>query len=70
MTKANRYSDKDLATLADWATDMIVEHPNPAWKKAYSLLREGADTVLRRRAATRETTPEPDPAIPFLYTKS
>jgi hypothetical protein len=48
--QADDFTDHDLATLADWATRKAhtVTHPN--WKRPYSLLREGADLVLRRRA--------------------
>ena len=43
-------TDHDLAHLADWATDCKDGTPNPSWKRAYALIREGADMLLRRRA--------------------
>jgi len=53
-------TDHDLAHLADWASYMKEQVPNPDWKKAYSLMREGADLLLRRRAMSRvyESVPE------------
>ena len=44
------FSDHDLAVLADWAHTEQKETPNPDWKRAYALIREGADLLLRRRA--------------------
>lgn len=46
----NDLTDHDLAHLADWATQWKDSTPNPAWKRAYALIREGADLLLRRRA--------------------
>lgn len=46
----NDLTDHDLAHLADWATVQKDNTPNPAWKRAYALIREGADLLLRRRA--------------------
>lgn len=46
----NDLSDHDLATLADWANDWKQLTPNPDWKRAFALIREGADLLLRRRA--------------------
>ena len=49
----NEMKDSDLAELADWADHHAKEVPNPTWKRAYALIREGADLLLRRRALTR-----------------
>lgn len=49
----NEMSDSDLAEIADWADYHAKEVPNPTWKRAYALIREGADLLLRRRALTR-----------------
>ena len=43
-------SDHDVAVLADWAGEQKQITPNPDWKRAFSLIREGADLLLRRRA--------------------
>jgi hypothetical protein len=43
-------TDHDVAVLSDWANDMARITPNPGWKRAYSLIREGCDLLLRRRA--------------------
>jgi hypothetical protein len=43
-------SDHDLATLADWAGAMNRSALDPSWKRAYALIREGCDLLLRRRA--------------------
>lgn len=45
----NDLTDHDLAVLADWAgKKKFSVHPD--WQRAYALLREGADLLLRRRA--------------------
>jgi hypothetical protein len=43
-------SNHDLSHLADWADREAKAVTNPAWKRAYALLREGSDLLLRRRA--------------------
>lgn len=48
-----RPTDHDLATLADWAAEEARSTPNYDWKRAYALIREGADLLLRRRAHSR-----------------
>ena len=53
----NEMSDHDLADLADWADHHAKEVPNPTWKRAYALIREGADLLLRRRAGCKEEEP-------------
>lgn len=50
----NEMSDNDLACLADWADYHAKEVPNPTWKRAYALIREGADLLLRRRALSKD----------------
>lgn len=45
----NDLTDQDLAVLADWANGNIPLVKGD-WKRAYALLREGADLLLRRRA--------------------
>ena len=52
-------TDHDLAHLADWASEVKDHTPNQNWKRAYALIREGADMLLRRRAMSRvqEDTP-------------
>jgi hypothetical protein len=47
----NDLRDEDLAVLADWAAIKVHEVVNPLWRRPYSLLREGADLLLRRRAS-------------------
>lgn len=47
--QGNDLTNHDLAALAEWASNK--KHTEaPEWKKAYALIREGADTLLRRRA--------------------
>jgi hypothetical protein len=43
-------SDPDLAKIAEWASKQIYLTPDREFRKCFSLLREGADTLLRRRA--------------------
>jgi hypothetical protein len=50
------FTDHDLATLSDWASEKVHTVPNPDWKRAYALLREGSDLLLRRRAKSREVS--------------
>jgi hypothetical protein len=50
----NEMSDHDLADLADWADYHAKEVPNPTWKRAYALIREGSDLLLRRRAGCKQ----------------
>jgi hypothetical protein len=45
----NDLTNHDLAHLADWANECKNSVPNPDWKRAYALIREGADLLLRRR---------------------
>jgi len=59
----NEMLDSDLAELADWADYHAKDVPNPRWKRAYALIREGADLLLRRRALTRQAE-IPDCAFP------
>ena len=47
-------TDHNVAVLSDWAADMARTTPNPGWKRAYALIREGADLLLRRRARSTE----------------
>lgn len=44
----------ELAQLADWADYKKNTTPNPEWKKAFALIREGADLLLRRMALCTE----------------
>ena len=55
----NDLTNHDLATLADWASKKVHEVPNAEWKRAYSLMREGSDLLLRRRAKSIEEKGEP-----------
>jgi hypothetical protein len=48
--QSNDLTNEDLAVLADWANNRKHLTPDPDWKRAYALVREGADTLLRRRA--------------------
>ena len=43
-------SDHDLAVLADWANKQRHLTPNVEFKQSFSMLREGADLLLRKRA--------------------
>ena len=58
----------DIAVLADWASEEAKKIPNKEWKRAYSLIREGADLLLRRQARSTCST-EPfvcNPADPVV----
>ncbi|HVN79676.1 MAG TPA: hypothetical protein VMW38_11815 [Terriglobia bacterium] len=57
----NDFSDHDLAVLADWANVQKQETPNQDWKRAFALIREGADLLLRRRARS-STVPPVEPS--------
>lgn len=46
----DKMTDKQVAELANWADYQAKEVNNPTWKRAYALIREGADLLLRRRA--------------------
>jgi len=46
----NEISDHDLAVMSDWASSKARLVLNPDWKRAYALIREGSDLLLRRRA--------------------
>lgn len=48
-------SSDDVAHLSDWADYHARTVPNPTWKRAYALIREGCDLLLRRRAMARES---------------
>jgi hypothetical protein len=54
-------TNQDLAALADWANAQKYSVPDPDWKKAFGLIREGADLLLRRRVrrAGEDATAEP-----------
>lgn len=43
-------SSSDLAALSEWAGRQKQMAPLPDWKRAYALIREGADQLLRQRA--------------------
>jgi hypothetical protein len=58
----NEMTDQHLAELADWADYNAKDVPNPTWKRAYVLIREGSDLLLRRRALTRN---EENPTAAF-----
>jgi hypothetical protein len=47
---AEEMQDSDVACLADWADHHAKVLPHPTWKRAYALIREGCDLLLRRRA--------------------
>jgi hypothetical protein len=59
----NDLTDHDLAHLADWANGKKNDVANPMWQRAYALLREGADLLLRRRAMNEVPACEPDHEI-------
>jgi hypothetical protein len=50
----NEMTDHDLAVLADWAGKRAHTVPQKDWKRAYALMREGADLLLRRRARSKD----------------
>ena len=50
LSQHDDFTDHDLATLADWAAKKVHDGMNSEWRRPYSLLREGADLLLRRRA--------------------
>lgn len=47
-------SNHDLAVLADWAGKRKYASQNKDWQRPFSLIREGADLLLRRRAHASE----------------
>ena len=49
-SNSDALTDDDVAALADWAGNKARTLPSSDWKRAYSLIREGADLLLRRRA--------------------
>lgn len=53
IEQKDELSDHDLATLADWAARRRHTISKPEWKRAYSLLREGADLLNRQRALSQ-----------------
>lgn len=53
----DKMTDKQVSELADWADYNAKDVPNPTWKRAYALIREGADLLLRRRAAIQNDPP-------------
>jgi hypothetical protein len=60
----NEFSDDDVSVLADWANGRAYGARNPHWKRAYALIREGADLLLRRRAsAAVDPEDRPEPAV-------
>ena len=48
-----RPTDHDLSHLAEWADEQARSVPSRSWKRAYALIREGADLLMRRRAMNR-----------------
>ncbi len=54
-------TNQQLAELADWADHHAKDVPNPTWKRAYALIREGSDLLLRRRAAIQDDPPVEQP---------
>lgn len=46
----NEMTNQQLAELADWADHHAKEVSHLTWKRAYALIREGADLLLRRRS--------------------
>lgn len=62
----NDLTNGDLAVLADWAGDRKTDTPNQDWKRAFALIREGADLLLRRRARSSQCLPSiPASTPPF-----
>lgn len=49
-------SDSDLAVLADWASKQRHLSPDSGFRRCFAMIREGADTLLRRRARATEYT--------------
>lgn len=50
-------SNQDLAVLADWAATLKNSVSSLEWKRAFSSLKEGADSLLRRRALAQDCPP-------------
>lgn len=50
----NEMTNQQLAELADWADHHAKEVSHLTWKRAYALIREGADLLLRRRALSQD----------------
>ena len=47
----NQLADNDIAALADWAHSQKGSATDRGTQRGLALIREGADLVLRRRAA-------------------
>jgi hypothetical protein len=47
-------SQHDLGALAEWANKQKHLALDPDFKKCYAMIREGADTLLRKRALATE----------------
>jgi len=58
MRKMEKYTDMDLANLADWAEAEDRASNDPEKKKAYAAMRQGADWLLRYRAKERQNNLE------------
>ena len=56
-SNSDALTDDDVAALADWAGNKARTLPSSDWKRAYSLIREGADLLLRRRARHAAQSP-------------
>jgi hypothetical protein len=67
---ADEMSSQDVSCLAEWADYHAKGTPNCDWRRAYALIREGADLLLRRRALIG-FNPEYEPPVqgPNLLTK-
>ena len=65
QTNNNDLSNSDLAVLADWANEWKNVTPNEDWKRAYALIREGADLLLRGRARSSLTEKDRSKLFPL-----
>lgn len=51
LTRQNQQlNDNDVATLAAWAATSKNLTKDPSLRRAYALIREGSDLLLRQRA--------------------
>jgi hypothetical protein len=57
LKENNDLTNHDLAVLADWANRRKLAVKDTERRRAFSLIREGADTLLRQRVQSNgETT--------------
>jgi len=61
QANGNDFTDRDLAVLADWADQKKRATQDHGWQSAYALIRQGSDSLLRRRARDSAHTDQGEP---------